>query len=86
MELDFGTAGDLLMTGIGQSRLQSLSESLLNVGIGFFISMAAQFIIFPNYDIHISMSDNLAIGLWFTVVSIVRSYVIRRWFNKVTIK
>jgi divalent metal cation (Fe/Co/Zn/Cd) transporter len=71
---------------VGQSKKHSFYESIMNVAIGYFISMAAQLIIFPLYDIHISLSSNLTIGLWFTVVSIVRSYFLRRYFNKVTIK
>ena len=30
---------------------------------------------------HISLSDNLLMGLIYTLISVVRSYVIRRWFN-----
>jgi hypothetical protein len=78
-------ASDIQPSNIGQSRLHSLNESILNVVVGYFISMAAQLVIFPLYDIHISMDDNLKIGLWFTVVSIIRSYYIRRWFNKATV-
>jgi hypothetical protein len=35
----------------------------------------------PMYGVHLSLADNAAIGLWFTLVSICRSYVLRRWFN-----
>jgi hypothetical protein len=69
----------------GQSKLHSLYESLLGVVVGYIISMMAQLIIFPLYDIHISISDNLMIGIWFALVSIVTRYIIRRVFNKATI-
>lgn len=69
-----------------QKKSHSLIESLINVLIGYFIALAAQLIIFPRFGIHISMSDNLMIGALFTIVSIVRSYALRRLFNRFTIK
>lgn len=65
-----------------QSRLESLIESLMNILIGYFVALASQLIIFPLMGIHVPLHTNLVIGLWFTAVSLVRSYVIRRWFNK----
>jgi hypothetical protein len=64
-----------------QSRLGSLIESLMNILIGYSVAIASQLIIFPQFGIHISLSTNLWIGVWFTLVSLVRSYIIRRWFN-----
>lgn len=64
-----------------QSKIQSLIESLINIAIGYAVALASQLVIFPIFGIHIPLSDNLAIGAWFTVISLVRSYVIRRWFN-----
>lgn len=69
-----------------QKKSHSLIESLINVLIGYFIALAAQLIIFPRFGIHISMSDNLMIGALFTIVSIVRSYALRRLFNRITVK
>lgn len=65
-----------------QTKLQSFIESITNVAIGYLVALFSQIVIFPLYDINISMSDNLMIGLWFTVISITRSYLIRRYFNK----
>jgi hypothetical protein len=67
-----------------QSRLGSFFESLTNVGIGYAVALLSQLIVFPMFDIHVSFSDNLAIGAWFTAISIARSYVVRRWFNRRT--
>jgi hypothetical protein len=66
-----------------QSRIQSFIESVANVAIGFLVALASQLIIFPVFDIHIPLSENLAIGAFFTVISIVRSYVVRRIFNRI---
>ena len=53
----------------------------MNIAIGYGIALSAQLVIFPLVDIHISLETNLWIGLWFTVISLIRSYIIRRWFN-----
>lgn len=65
----------------GQSKKHSLIESMANILVGYGVALASQLAIFPIYGIHISLNDNIAIGIWFTVISLVRSYVIRRWFN-----
>lgn len=64
-----------------QSRLSSGIESLLNIAIGYVVAFLSQLAIFPHFGIHVPLSANLWIGAWFTVISLVRSYAIRRWFN-----
>lgn len=66
-----------------QTKLQSRIETLVQQAIGFIVAMISQLIIFPVFDIHINMKDNLLIGIYFTIVSIIRSYLVRRAFNKV---
>ena len=65
-----------------QSRLESLVEVLLNTVIGWLTAIITQIIIFPLFDIHVSFSEQIGISLIFTTIAIVRSYMIRRWFNK----
>lgn len=65
-----------------QTRLQSFIEAWSNVAIGYFVAPAAQLIVFPLYDIDVSVSQNIQIGLIFTAVSIARSYLLRRLFNR----
>ena len=65
-----------------QSRTQSAIESCLNVIIGYAVALASQLAIFPMFGIQIPLSDNIAIGAWFTVISIIRSYAVRRMFNR----
>lgn len=69
-----------------QKRLHSLLESLTNVAIGYSFAIGTQLCVFPLFDIDITMGDNILIGLIFTVVSIVRSYVLRRFFTRKTEK
>lgn len=66
---------------MSQSRLGSFIEALVNVAIGFTINYIANLLIFPLFDMHISLADNFWLGIIYTFISIARSYVIRRWFN-----
>lgn len=65
-----------------QSETQSFIESCVNVAIGYGVAVLSQVVIFPLFDIHVPLSDNLLIGVWFTAISLCRSYLIRRYFNK----
>ncbi len=65
-----------------QTRKQSLVESLTNVAVGYIVAVLSQLAVFPLFGITVSISDNLLIGLYFTVISLVRGYLIRRYFNK----
>ena len=64
-----------------QTRLQSFIEAAANVAIGFFINMLANFAILPLIGFHITLGQNMFIGVLYTVISVARSYVVRRWFN-----
>ena len=64
-----------------QSRLGSLIEAFINVLIGFGINFVANLVILPMYGYTPTLWDNFEIGLLYTVVSIARSYIVRRWFN-----
>lgn len=64
-----------------QTRTSSLIESLINTLIGYGVALASQILIFPLFEMHVALSTNLWIGAWFTGISLVRSYIIRRWFN-----
>lgn len=66
-----------------QTRTRSLIEQLLNIGSGFLISLIVwEFVIKPIWSIQTNFSENIEITATFTVVSIVRSYVWRRLFNR----
>ena len=65
-----------------QSKIDSLIESCINVGIGFLVSVIANFIIFPWVGITASTTQVLLVGLFMTGVSVARSYLVRRWANK----
>ena len=64
-----------------QSKRESLIETLTNVSIGWFISFIANMLVLPLFDYDVSLTDGLLISIIFTAVSVIRSYIIRRWFN-----
>lgn len=53
----------------------------MNTAIGFVLSVITSLIVFPLYGLPLSFNTNLHITFWFTLVSIARGYVVRRWFN-----
>ena len=66
---------------MSQTRISSLVEAVINTAIGFVISLALTAIVLPAYGHQVSLSENLQITAIFTVASIARSYILRRWFN-----
>jgi len=65
-----------------QTKKMSFIESCANILFGYTIAIISQLLVFPLFGIEIPFSSNLGIGAWFTAISLIRSYVIRRWFNK----
>lgn len=65
-----------------QTKKQSLTEALTNTAVGFLISYASLFLIFPLVGIQSNPQTNILITLYFTAISIARSYILRRLFNK----
>ena len=62
-----------------QTRLESFIEVWINVGIGFLINLLANFLILPAFGLAVTFGQSFWIGVAFTAISIVRSYIIRRW-------
>lgn len=69
-----------------QSRKGSFVESVANVLIGYGIAVGAQMVIFPQFNVHLAHSEHFLMGGLFTIVSLVRSYILRRFFNYLHIK
>ena len=66
---------------MNQTRIGSLIEVSINIAIGFAINWIANLAILPLYGFQITGSQAFSMGLIFTVISVARGYVIRRWFN-----
>ncbi|MBE0474896.1 hypothetical protein [Rhodoferax sp.] len=64
-----------------QSRAMSLVEAVTNVLVGYGVAVMTQVLVFPLFGLHATLRDNLTIGLVFTAVSLLRSYLLRRAFE-----
>jgi hypothetical protein len=61
--------------GKRQSRMMSFVEAVASVAVGFGVAVLVQVVV-------ASLTQNLSIGLVFTAVSIVRSFALRRLFDR----
>ncbi len=67
---------------MSQSKLGSLVESGCNIVVGFTINFIANMLILPLFGFTgLTARTNFIIGVLYTGISLVRSYVIRRCFN-----
>ncbi|MDV7200208.1 hypothetical protein RYZ18_02585 [Roseovarius sp. 10] len=64
-----------------QSRLMSLVEAITNVVVGYGVAVMTQILIFPVFGLQTSLGQNLAMGGIFTIVSLIRSFLLRRLFE-----
>jgi hypothetical protein len=67
---------------MSQSRIMSLVEAAVNVVAGYGLAVALQLVLFPVYGLHPTLGQSLKIGVWFTLLSLLRSYALRRLFER----
>lgn len=68
---------------MSQTRLSSLAETCASIAIGFLVSLGINAVVMPAYGHHVTFTDNLGMTGIFTVASIARGYLVRRWFNRI---
>lgn len=61
-------------------------EAIISTAVGFFLAVVIQAWLYKLYDIKVTHSQNFQIVGVLTVVSVIRGYVLRRIFNKHTVK
>lgn len=66
---------------MSQTKLGSIAEATFNMAVGYVFAVLTQAIIFPLFDIHVPLSDNILMAGLFTIISLIRNYAIRRLFN-----
>lgn len=64
-----------------QTRKESLIETVINTAFGFLVSALAWPIVAALAGYPYSLSHNMAITGFFTVLSVARGYVVRRFFE-----
>lgn len=65
-----------------QTKVMSIVEATANVAIGYIIAAAATYVILPLHGYKVTTYDALSISLAFTFISLARSYILRRFFNR----
>jgi hypothetical protein len=66
-----------------QGKLDSIIEILVNKFLGLCVTwVMLTFMIGPAYGFTTNGGDNLIIILILGSVSVVKNYIVRRWFNK----
>jgi hypothetical protein len=68
---------------MGQTRLGSWLEALSNIVVGFSINWCANMLVLPWFGFQVSGTQAFHIGLIFTVIALVRSFALRRVFNRI---
>jgi hypothetical protein len=64
----------------------SLLEAVTNVVVGYVVAVLTQLLLLPAFGLQLAMKENLVIAGVFTVVSIARSYLLRRLFERVRVR
>ena len=65
-----------------QTKTGSVTEAVANVAVGFWINFMANLVVLPLFGFaSLSLGKNFLIGVIYTGISLIRSYVLRRWFN-----
>lgn len=71
---------------MSQTKQQSFVEALSNVFLGFITTLIFSPLIYWLADVKVNYFEITHLTLLFTILSVARSYVVRRWFNKKEIK
>lgn len=65
-----------------QSKKNSLIESISNVFVGLIITFIFSPLVYWVFDVEITVKQMGGVTVTFTLISILRTYIIRRFFNK----
>lgn len=67
---------------MAQTKFGSFVEAWANIFVGFSINWCANMVFLPMFGFAgLTASKAFGIGLVFTVISLVRQYILRRYFN-----
>jgi len=53
----------------------------MNILVGYSVNIVANQTLFPLFGWEITLKQNLVIGVFYTVISLIPSYSLRRLFN-----
>lgn len=64
-----------------QTRKGSITETVTSTAIGFALNWTANMLILPLFGFAVTGGQAFGIGIFFTLISIGRGYLLRRLFN-----
>jgi hypothetical protein len=64
-----------------QNKTKSLLESITNTLSGLVVNFLLSLLIYPILNIPVKLHQNLIIVIIFTGTSILRNFIVRRYFN-----
>lgn len=67
---------------MSQTRRGSAAEALTNIVIGLTVGFLSNIVVLPAFGYPVTLTDGALISVVFTVISFVRSYLVRRVYNK----
>ena len=76
---------DQLKNTSADSKTKSLTETLLDIFLGFLMFLPVNYFVLPLFAGPIadhSLLTAIQIGVMFSTISLVRKFVIRRWFER----
>lgn len=69
------------MRSFAQSHVMLLVEAVTKVAVGFGVAVATQLLVFPVFGLQMTWLENLKLAAAFTLISIIRSFALRRLFE-----
>lgn len=70
------------MNKASQRKSHSWLETITNTAVGYVINLCANFLLFPVLlGVGISLKTNIILSITYTIISVVRGYLLRRFFN-----
>jgi hypothetical protein len=66
-----------------QSVEHSFVEAFLNVALGYALALLTQRLVYPAFGIETTLAEDSAIAAIFTLVSLARSFLVRRVFERI---
>lgn len=67
---------------MAQTKKQSLIEAGTHTAVSAGVNLGASIEIYPLFGANFTAAQNVGLVAVFTVISVIRGYIVRRWFNR----
>lgn len=71
---------------MSQSRFQSFIEANVSTAVGFGVSWAVTPFVMGAFGYSVGVGNALGITMVYTIISIIRGYLVRRFFNRMEVR